>query len=190
MFQFLLPILAGLGHFASGTLAGLTGAGEGLTGAAALGANLGAPLAEAGIGALIGGPQGAMQLPLMAGAARRATAGKLPQQSPHVDPGMSVPGADGGHGGGLSMFTQSPVMMPILGGLAGRLFGGGPAGGLAGIGMGGLLDPKFGPLANSSHLPPGLLELLLARHKAGLGNTNPDPMLLPRPRPMPYGPPI
>lgn len=123
--------LSGAGSAIGGGLASLGGASAlGAAGAASTGAGiasrLGPILLQGLAGYALGGPQGAMQVPLMA------------QNAQHRNPGMSP--------------LQASIS-PILGGLAGRTLGGGQAGGLAGMGFGGLLDPWTGPLA---HRPKAL----------------------------------
>lgn len=116
------PIIAGLGSILGGGAAagaGSAGLGTMLAGAA----KTLAPMAiQAGLGYALGGPSGALQVPLM---------GRM-MQSRGVNP------------------TQG-LMMPILAGLGGRALGG-PAGGLMGYGLGSLLDPKFGPMRGTEKI--------------------------------------
>lgn len=135
MLQFLAPIVQGLGSALGAGAAGAAGSG--------IMAKL-APMAlQAGIGYALGGPQGAMQLPLMGMAAGQS-------QGPGI--GMSGLNPASGAGGllGMALGDRRQLLAPILGGLAGRAFGGGPGGGLMGMGYGGLLDPSFGPFAEGS----------------------------------------
>jgi hypothetical protein len=118
---------AGSGAMAGGAAAGLeagaaAGAGAGHLAGAGLGgmfSRMLPTLAMSGLGGLLGGPQGALQAPMMMMNAQHQ--GASPMQS---------------------------MAAPLLGALGGRVFGHGPGAGLAGMGFGGLLDPWTGPLSH------------------------------------------